>query len=133
MSSVAPPKRPPGRSSALISRNVTVNGHRTSVRLESAMWESLDEIAHRERKSLHAIYDLVAASRPDNLSFTAALRGFLVAYYRAAATEEGHLRAGHGVVTSRLSVRSGAAALDAQGRQASPRAKSRPGTHQERR
>lgn len=80
------------------------------------MWDGLDEIAHRERKSLNAIYDLVAASQPFNLSFTAALRGFLVAYYRAAATEEGHLRAGHGVITSKLGKHMEAASQNSQRR-----------------
>ncbi len=38
--------------SSLISRNVTVAGHRTSMRLEPAMWDALGEICRREHASL---------------------------------------------------------------------------------
>jgi len=34
--------------SGLINRNVTVNGRRTSIRLEPEMWDALEEIAKRE-------------------------------------------------------------------------------------
>ncbi|MCA8931848.1 MAG: ribbon-helix-helix domain-containing protein, partial [Rhodospirillaceae bacterium] len=30
-------------TSTLLSRNITVDGHRTSIRLEPEMWEALDE------------------------------------------------------------------------------------------
>jgi len=32
----------------LVTRNVMINGRRTSVRLEPAMWEALGDIARRE-------------------------------------------------------------------------------------
>lgn len=82
--------------SILISRNVTVDGHRTSVRLEPAMWSGLQEICRRERSSLHEICTLIAAQRAPECSLTAAIRVFIMAYFRAAATDDGHRRAGHG-------------------------------------
>lgn len=82
--------------STLISRNVTICSHRTSVRLEPEMWNGLTEIRRRERATLHEICTAVAQSKNENASLTAAIRVFIMAYYRTAATEEGHTRAGHG-------------------------------------
>ncbi|NTU77348.1 MAG: ribbon-helix-helix domain-containing protein [Alphaproteobacteria bacterium] len=86
----------PSKRSSLISRNVTVNNHRTSVRLEPDMWSGLREICRREHASLHDLSSYVAAHKPANTSLTAALRVFVMAYFRAAATEDGHSKAGHG-------------------------------------
>lgn len=82
--------------STLISKNVTVDGHRTSVRLEPAMWNGLNEICRRERSSLHIVCSAISQHKPEDTSLTAAIRVFIVSYYRAAATEEGHLKSGHG-------------------------------------
>ena len=82
--------------SSLVSRNVTVSGHRTSVRLEPEMWNGLAEICRRECASAHEICTIISAHKPDSTSLTAAIRVFVMAYYRAAATEDGHSRAGHG-------------------------------------
>ena len=82
--------------SALISRNITVLGKRTSIRLEAQMWSALKEIADRERCSIHDLCSLVATRRKAGLSLTASIRIFLMLYFKAASTEEGHGRAGHG-------------------------------------
>jgi|LNFM01.1.fsa_nt_gb predicted DNA-binding ribbon-helix-helix protein len=79
----------------LVSRNVTVSGRRTSIRLEQEMWDCMAEIARRERLSIHQIASVVAAIRQGS-SLTAKLRVFIVGYFRAAATEAGHAHAGHG-------------------------------------
>lgn len=83
-------------SNHLVSKNVTVSGHRTSVRLEPDMWEALKEICRRERATLHEVCTQIAAHRRDKASLTAAIRVFIMAYFRAAATDDGHHRAGHG-------------------------------------
>ncbi len=82
--------------STLISRNITVMGRRTSVRLESEMWSALREIAKREHCSIHDICTLIHMRKMEGTSLTAAIRVFLMLYFRAATTEEGHKRAGHG-------------------------------------
>ncbi len=82
--------------STLISRNITVLGRRTSVRLEKEMWNSLRAIARRENCKIHDICSLVQLRKNPNTTLTAAIRVFLMLYYRAAATEDGHSRAGHG-------------------------------------
>lgn len=84
-----------GRST-LVSRNITVMGRRTSVRLEPEMWTALKEIARREGCRIHDICSLIQMRKNPNTSLTAAIRVFLMLYYRAAATEEGHRRVGHG-------------------------------------
>jgi predicted DNA-binding ribbon-helix-helix protein len=70
---------------ALLSKNVRIHDRRTSVRLEPEMWSALNEIARLEECSIHdlcgAVYDL----KDPGTSFTAALRVFLMEYYRAAA------------------------------------------------
>lgn len=82
--------------STLISRNVTVIGRRTSVRLEPEMWMALKEISKREKCSIHDICGLISLRKNQNTSLTAAIRVFLMLYFRASSTEEGHSRAGHG-------------------------------------
>ncbi len=84
------------KRSSLVSRNITVFGRRTSVRLEPEMWEALKDISQREKCTIHDICTLVNICKHENTSLTAAIRVFLVLYYRSAATEEGHLLAGHG-------------------------------------
>lgn len=82
--------------STLVSRNITVLGKRTSVRLEPEMWTALKDIAKREDCKIHDICSLIHLRKNPNTSLTAAIRVFLMLYYRAAATEEGHSRVGHG-------------------------------------
>lgn len=83
------------RSSTLINRNVTIRGRRTSLRLEPAMWDALREIARRESASVHEICARVQNGRRES-TLTAAIRVFILDYFRSAATEQGHSLAGHG-------------------------------------
>ncbi len=82
--------------STLVSRNITVNGRRTSVRLEPEMWRALKEISVRESCSIHELCSLISFRKNKRTSLTAAIRVFLMLYFRAATTEEGHGKAGHG-------------------------------------
>ena len=91
-----PPAAPAPKRNSLLSRNVTVSGHRTSMRLEPDMWRGLSEICRRERATLHEVCTAIALNKAPNVSLTAATRVFIMAYYRAAATEDGHARSGHG-------------------------------------
>jgi predicted DNA-binding ribbon-helix-helix protein len=74
----------PRRASTLVNRNVTVAGHRTSVRLEPAMWDALHHVCERERKSLNGIVTEIAHAQVES-SLTAAIRVYLMSYFRAAA------------------------------------------------
>ena len=80
---------------SLVSRNVTIKGHRTSLRMESETWEALSEICLRENKSIHQVCTQVEEQRKVS-NRTSAVRAFIIKYYRAAATEIGHKGAGHG-------------------------------------
>lgn len=83
--------------SRLQSRNVTVDGHRTSLRLETDVWDALDEICTRESLSVHEVCTLVEQRRTGS-SRTAAVRAFILGYFRDAASDTGHSRAGHGTM-----------------------------------
>lgn len=84
------------RKSTLVSRNITVLGKRTSMRLEPEMWTALRDISRRERCKIHDLCSLVAMRKNSDTSLTAAIRVFLMLYYKASSTEEGHRRSGHG-------------------------------------
>lgn len=88
------PKR--AQKSGLVSRNVTIGTHRTSVRLEPDMWNALRDICRRENVTVHDVATIVSVRKSPNSSLTAAIRVFVMAYFRMAATEEGHSVAGHG-------------------------------------
>jgi len=87
---------PEPKRSTLVSHNIVVSSHRTSVRLEPEMWDGLQEICRRERVTLHKICTDVSVQKQSETSLTAAIRVFVMRYFRSAATEEGHSRAGHG-------------------------------------
>lgn len=76
------------RDEGLVARNVTVNGHRTSLRLEPDLWRALEEICGLERVSVHDICTLVDRRR-NGLSRTSAVRVFALTYFRAAARSAG--------------------------------------------
>ena len=82
--------------STLVNRNVTVGSHRTSIRLEPPMWEALHQICRREGKTLHELVTEIERERAQS-SLTAAIRVYVMTYYKDAATDEGHRRAGHGM------------------------------------
>jgi predicted DNA-binding ribbon-helix-helix protein len=84
----------------LVSRNVIVNGRRTSLRLEPEMWEALDEIAKRESQRINDLVAFVDRNR-DAATLTSDVRVFVLSYFRSAATERGHTKAGHGILFAR--------------------------------
>ena len=88
-------------AAGLINRNVVVNGRRTSLRLEPEMWDALAEITQREGLSLSEVVSRidreVRAGTWQGAGLTARVRVFVLCYFRAAATESGHLSAGHGL------------------------------------
>ena len=80
----------------LVSKNITILGRRTSVRLEPEMWNALRDISNRENCSIHDICSLIHIRKNPVTSLTAAIRVFMMLYYRAASTSDGHQKAGHG-------------------------------------
>ena len=80
---MASPQPSPRDPSSLPIRNVVVGGHRTSVRLEPLMWESLRDIARRRGVGINELVTEIAQRR-DGLGLTAAIRVYIVEFYRSA-------------------------------------------------
>ncbi len=49
-------------------RSVVVGGHRTSISLEQAFWEALQQLAVREGKTINQMVSDIDAARSGNLS-----------------------------------------------------------------
>jgi predicted DNA-binding ribbon-helix-helix protein len=81
--------------SRLVNRNVTLQTGRTSMRLEPELWSALAEICVRQNVGVGEIVRRIAAGRPGG-GRTSAVRVYILEYFRAAATEQGHAAAGHG-------------------------------------
>ena len=77
----------------LISKNVTISGHRTSLRLEPAIWDAVEDICEKEGLTIHELIALIDHRR-DEISRTSAVRTFVVTYLHDLATERGRLRKG---------------------------------------
>ena len=91
MASALPRRSPRKRispSSSLVIHNVVVAGHRTSVRLEPVMWEALQEIARRQETNINQLVTEIDRRR-DSSSLTAAIRVYIVDFYRSAAAAQG--------------------------------------------
>src|SRR6266851_7665315 len=78
--------------SSLVIRNVVVGGHRTSVRLEPVMWDALHDIARRLRVTMHDLVTDIDRERTAS-SLTAAIRVYIVDFYRDAAASAGQPQA----------------------------------------
>lgn len=73
--------------SSLVIHNVVVAGRRTSVRLEPVMWEALQDIARRQERTVHDVVTQIDGERTAS-SLTAAIRVYIVGFYRSAAAVE---------------------------------------------
>ena len=92
----SPPEIKKKARRALVCKNIVIEGRRTSVRLDPIMWSSLSEICKRQNASIHHICTAIAQQKLEEMSLSNAIRVFIVSYFRAAATEEGHAKCGHG-------------------------------------
>lgn len=75
---------------ALQSKNIRIHKRRTSVRLEPEMWDALNEIATLEDCSIHDVCSTVYDLKEKGTSYTAALRVFMMEYYRSAMRVSNH-------------------------------------------
>jgi len=82
-------------------KNVNVSGRRTSIRIEEELWSAAEELCMREEMTLHELCTLIDQHRGSS-GLTAALRVFLIVYFRLAATEPGHLEVGHGTIKNKV-------------------------------
>ncbi|MDR6771626.1 ribbon-helix-helix domain-containing protein [Azospirillum sp. BE72] len=88
----------------MVPRTLKLSGRDVSIRLEPSYWEGLEEISQREDLTVEELCGDVRdrmeqqgrRSSQAGVSLANALRVFVVGYFRQAATERGHARAGHG-------------------------------------
>jgi len=85
--------------SRLVNRNITAGAGRTSMRLEPEVWDALREICLREGIELRDLIKTVERNATPG-GRTSAVRVHVLQYFRAASTDEGHLKAGHGTTTA---------------------------------
>jgi predicted DNA-binding ribbon-helix-helix protein len=85
---------------ALVLRQGVIAGHRTSFRLDNLTWKALADVAEREGLTLNELYTRIAQEAPKGLNFTAALRRYLLAYFRKAAADRRPAKAGQGVTSN---------------------------------
>lgn len=64
--------------------SLTIAGHATSLTLDPPFWDALGDIALRERVSRPALIERIDADRGDGESLSAAVRVYVLAYYRRA-------------------------------------------------
>lgn len=93
----------------LKNRNVTIDGRRTSLRLEHAMWDALKDISQRECTSIGAICSLLRGRldqekqagriRPDEaVTLSSAVRVFVTTYYRSRIGTREEIREDRGAL-----------------------------------
>jgi predicted DNA-binding ribbon-helix-helix protein len=85
-------------AAGLVCRGITIGRRRTSIRLDNPTWRALQEIALRADVSISQLCTLVARNKPGKLSLTVAIRSYVVRYFHDAATDKGHVKAGHGTL-----------------------------------
>ena len=86
-------------TSRLVNRNIMAASGRTSMRLEPEIWDALREMCLREGKDLREMMSMVERGSQGG-GRTSAVRVHVLRYYRDAATEAGHIAAGHGTSTA---------------------------------
>lgn len=63
----------------LAMRSVTINGRRTTMRLEPSMWNALRQIADTQKLTVNQLCSKIDSSRGE-MSMTAAVRSYIVSY-----------------------------------------------------
>jgi predicted DNA-binding ribbon-helix-helix protein len=66
----------------LLPRNVCIKGVRTSVRLDEETWRLLREVAELRGLTVHQLCDRIETVRDPALTVSAAIRKYLVAFFR---------------------------------------------------
>lgn len=67
--------------------------------MEDSSFDALKEIAKREGMTPGEVCRLAIIKRELDVTPSRALRRFILEYFREAATEEGHQKAGHGLLS----------------------------------
>ena len=70
----------------MAKRSLTVAGHRTSVSLEQPFWNALGDIAAARGISVASIIAGIDRNRPDKTNLSAAIRIYVLDWYRKRQT-----------------------------------------------
>ena len=73
--------------STVVKRSIVVAGHKTSVSLEDAFWESLRDIAKARRVTLSELVGGIDTAR-EHGNLSSALRLFVLDHYQKRATSD---------------------------------------------
>ncbi|WP_449234028.1 ribbon-helix-helix domain-containing protein [Azospirillum doebereinerae] len=66
----------------VVSRTVSLPDRRAKLRLESAVWSGLDEIARKQLRPVQELCKDVDAHRPPGMPLTSAIRTYVLDYFR---------------------------------------------------
>jgi predicted DNA-binding ribbon-helix-helix protein len=75
----------PRAATYITGRNLVVAGRRTTVRLDSVMWEAFRDIARRRECTVHALATDIACNHSSPHGLSSAIRDYIVRFYRDAA------------------------------------------------
>ena len=73
--------RRPKLASKILKQSIMLGRHKTSISLEAAFWDSLKEIAARERVSIAALVTRIDADR-QHANLSSAVRLYVLDHYR---------------------------------------------------
>jgi predicted DNA-binding ribbon-helix-helix protein len=92
------------QKSRVIKRSIVIAGHKTSISLEDAFWNSLREIATARGVTLSTLVSTIDGDR-QHTNLSSAIRLFVLDHYRAKADArrpaEGPIEKGHPVRSGR--------------------------------
>jgi predicted DNA-binding ribbon-helix-helix protein len=69
----------------MAKRSVTIAGHRTSIALEDPFWDGLGAIAHASGRPVAGVIADIDRGRDADTNLSAAIRLFVLAWYRERA------------------------------------------------
>lgn len=75
----------------IVSRTVPLSDRRAKLRLESVIWNGLEEIAEQQRRPLRELCDEVNGNRPSNVALNSAIRSYVLDYFRRAERIQNHI------------------------------------------
>ncbi|MGB7316592.1 MAG: ribbon-helix-helix domain-containing protein [Planktotalea sp.] len=68
-------------------RSLTLKGHRTSVSLEDAFWDSFRDIARDKNRAINDLAAEIDAIRGSDCGLASAIRLFVLDHYRTTTTD----------------------------------------------
>ena len=81
---------PKYRRSPLVTHNISIDGHRTSTRLEPVVWDQLQNIARQKQITVHGLVSEIDYRRTSS-NLSSAIRAYVVSYLsRALRRAEDH-------------------------------------------